>query len=439
MSTRLNFLCLSEDPRSSQRCAELAKEFGYSFSSLPATERIESLPQSFDQIQWVLLHAPSLKGVPLTGLVQSLKSGFKDSFVCIVGEAGESICGDLLLSEEDFFNTSRLEYVSSQIIRAMFVPVPLADFENGSVLDFTLYHLLPLNQKILPVLPKGTPWSEAKLRKLQRVQEVYIQRSEMDRYRHFIDSVLGDSGPGLPTRVRAQYFSFCNSYSQLVFHLINRNESASLKDRKWLYDRCLNQCRELLRTLSLSSDSPDIVSKATVGEVASLERVTAFAAHAGLLSLEASIGDPLEAMMAALLSDLGLLDLQPQLSRKIRQDPIFKSLSKEELKSYRAHPQLSLSFAEEKGLPLTSVLEDIIRKSHERFDGKGFPGDFFGAQIPEEAMVLQICERLEREIATSSGEEARTVKDAKAKVLSEAISDGAAFSPFFLEKIKPVF
>lgn len=64
----------------------------------------------------------------------------------------------------------------------------LAEFPKDTVLDFTLYHLMPLNQKLLPVLPKGSPLSEARLQKLEAIGEVFAQPAdEVDRYRHYVE------------------------------------------------------------------------------------------------------------------------------------------------------------------------------------------------------------------------------------------------------------
>ena len=218
MSARLNFLCVNGDSKALARSQELAADFHYSFGSAGTADEVQALQQKYDQVQFVLISAAGLSNEAAASLVKSTRQTFKESFICvIVGEAdaGKSEAvrkssASLVLFERDFYETSRIEFAASQIIRASFVPVKLGEFPKDSVLDFTLYHLLPLNQKVLPIVPKGTALDEARLKKLSGISEVYVRRDEVDRYRHYVEAHPDSTQARLRSRCRAQYLSFSN-------------------------------------------------------------------------------------------------------------------------------------------------------------------------------------------------------------------------------------
>jgi len=257
-SSRLNFLCVGNESQVLTRCQELATEFEYSFLAVASVDEVLDLDSKYDLVQFVLINAVGLKKEDMTGIVQTVRQVFKDSFINVivdrkipqdVAEFVKKSGANMVLLENEFFETSRLEFIASQIIRASYVPVKLSEFPKDSVLDFTLFHLMPLNQKLLPVLPKGVAFNEARMKKLESVGEVFVRRDEVDRYRAYVESNPDPSGQGLKSRCRAQYLSFCNSHTQLIFLLVDQSENASFKEGKWLYDRCEILARDLLTTL----------------------------------------------------------------------------------------------------------------------------------------------------------------------------------------------
>jgi hypothetical protein len=446
--SRLNFLCVSPDLQATDRCQKLSAEFEYSFHSVQSDDQLLDLEGKYDMVQFVLINAAALeKKEAMVGVVQTARHVFKESFICVVAgrkipaETAEFIKksgANLVLLENEFFETSRLEFIASQIIRASYVPVKLSEFPKDTVLDFTLYHLMPLNQKLLPVLPKGTAFSEGRLKKLEGIGEVFVRRDEVDRYRQYVEAHPDASSTGLRSRCRAQYLSFCNSHAQLIFLLIDQSENASFKEGKWLLDRCEILARDLLTTLSAVGEPWDILNNSSLGEFGSVERSPTVAAYAGLLSLLASIGEPVDVMVAGLLSDVGLLDLHPSITKKMRETYGVEQLKPEELEDYHKHPLMSLNRCLSRKLALKDNVKEAILCSHERVDRTGFPEGRDAESIPPEAMLIQFSELIDRGSMVKMGQARSSVQQVRQDLIQKELSQAKIFSFTFLQKIKPV-
>jgi hypothetical protein len=446
-SSRLNFLCIGSDAPTIARCQDLSTEFEYSFLQTTNADSVLELEGKYEMAQFVLVSAVDLRKEDMTAIVQTVRHVFKESFICVVvdrkipqdvADFVKKSGANMVILENEFFETSRLEFVASQIIRASYVPVKLSEFPKDSVLDFTLFHLMPLNQKLLPVLPKGTPLSEGRLKKLETVGEVFVRRDEVDRYRHYVETHPDASGQGLKSRCRAQYLSFCNSHSQLIFLLVDQSENASFKEGKWLYDRCEILARDLLTTLSAVGEAWDVVNNSSLGEFGSVERSPTVAAYAGLVSLLASIGEPVDVMVAALLSDVGMLELHPKITKKIRQTQNVDALPPEDLQEYHKHPMMSLNRCLSRRLQIKEAIKEMILCTHERNDGKGFPDGKPASKIPMEAMLIQFSEILDRGAMVKMGQARLPVQEVRKQILEESLKDPKIFSYELLSKLKPI-
>jgi response regulator RpfG family c-di-GMP phosphodiesterase len=220
--------------------------------------------------------------------------------------------------------------------------------------------------------------------------------------------------------------------------LIDQSENASFKEGKWLYERCEVLARDLLTTLSAVGEAWDVVNNASLGEFGSVERSPTIAAYAGLMSLLATMGEPVDVMIAALLADVGMLELNPAIARKVRQGHGPDSLSGEEMQEYQKHPRLSLNRCAGKKLPLKENVKEMILCTHERVDGKGFPEGRESAKIPQEAMLIQFSEMIDRGAMVTMGQARTPVQEVRKNLVETEQKSAHIFSYTFLQKIKPV-
>lgn len=448
MNSRLNFLCYSEDPKAAQRCQDIARDFQYSYLAVNTTGQLMEMEGKYDLVQFVVVNAATVKhNLEISGLAQVARQFFRDSFICVIApkklSPEEAVFvkksgANMVLLENEFYSTSRLEFIASQVIRASYIPVKVSEFPKDSTLDFTLFHLMPLNQKLIPVLPKGTPLSENRLKKLEGVGEVYVKREEVDKYKHFVETRTEETATSLMSRCRAQYLSLSNSHTQLMFLLIDQSEFTSFKEGKWLYERCEVIARDLVSTLSAVGEAWDIVNNSSLGEFGSVERSPTVAAYAGLLSLLSSVGEPIDVMVAALLADVGMLELDPKITKKLRETQDIEKLNAEELEEYKKHPVFSVNRCLERKFTLKDSIKEAILTSHEKADRSGFPQQRDATKIPMEGMLIQFSEKIDSAAMIRMGQARAPVEEVRKQLLEAEWKSANTFTLPFLQKMKPV-
>lgn len=447
-AARLNFLYVGADSAGNKRCSDLSLEFQYSYRNIDNADKTLELEGVVEQVQFILLNAVGLeKKEGMAGLVQTIRYVFKDSFICVVADKKipqedvdfvKKSGANMVFLENEFFETSRLEFVSSQVIRASYVPVKVSEIPKDSVLDFTLYHLMPLNQKLLPVLPKGSALNEARMKKFEGVGEVYVKRDEVDKYRLFVEAHPDPTAGGLKSRCRAQYLSFCSSHTQLLFLLIDQSENASYKEGKWLYERCEILARDLLTTLSSVGEAWDVVNNSSIGEFGSVERSPTVAAYAGLVSLLASVDEPVDVMVAALLSDVGMLELHPKITKQLRSDGDWMNLKEEDKNEYKKHPLMSLNRCLNRKLQMKDNIKEMILCTHEKIDGTGFPEQRKSHKISEGAQLIQLSEMIDRAGMIKMGQAKAPIADVRKQIVTDQMNEGKTFAFPLLQKVKPL-
>ncbi len=92
-----------------------------------------------------------------------------------------------------------------------------------------------------------------------------------------------------------------------------------------------------------------------------------------------------QVQIAALMQDLGLLKVPPEILSKPGQ------LTDEEWQFIRQHPLWSLELVEPPAL-LTETVQQAVKHHHERFDGTGYPDGLKGEDIPLPARLLAVAD-----------------------------------------------
>ena len=142
--------------------------------------------------------------------------------------------------------------------------------------------------------------------------------------------------------------------------------------------RALND--ELFLTLAKIIDARDPYAAGHAAKVA--EYAVAMAARLGLPE------DRREALrQAALLHDIGKLGIPERILHKPA------SLTEGEYDVVKNHPQIGADFLETcRGL---QHLAPIVKRHHEWWDGRGYPGEMSGSDIPAKARILAVCDAAE--------------------------------------------
>jgi two-component system, cell cycle response regulator len=127
----------------------------------------------------------------------------------------------------------------------------------------------------------------------------------------------------------------------------------------------------------------DLVEEAAPDVAAHMERT---ARLARLVALEAQLGDPLHSLVVrtARLHDVGKLAIPPW----VREKP--GPLSETERRIMRSHPVTGQAILERK--PALAGLGVLVRASHERWDGTGYPDRLKGSGIPLPSRIVAVCD-----------------------------------------------
>lgn len=379
------------------------------------------------------------------GQVQALRQFFAEAFVLIIAEKKippsdasfikKSGCNYVMLDNE-FETTIRLEYILQQVVKAAYIPVKATDFKVGTQIDFHVYTMMPLNQKILPVIQPGTVLSENRAEKLKTVGELYVKRHHAKIYSDYISIHEDKSAKGLANRCRAQFFTVAHAHTDLIFILTDQAEAASYEEGKRLLTGCMDLAKDLLMTLASLEEPWGIIDQSTFGMIGATDRSIMIASMAALLSFQSSIGNSDDIMMAGLFCDLGLLDLSPSCLGKIDSEQGRSELSPEDQVVFLKHPILSINRLLERKMQLPEQIKEIIHCTHENADKKGFPRKILPEKIPLESMFIHFAETIDLAFRVNFGKARESYPEVRKRVYEQEKKSLSRFNLVFLERLR---
>jgi hypothetical protein len=236
---KIDFLYLGNDKAIQVRCENVSKHFEFHFASLDDINTYFDRSDDFAQTGFIIVSAANVEvESEIAGMVQVLRQVANDAFIgVIVGKrlkpesavfvkkSGASI----VLGEHEVVETCVLEFIASQRIKSSMVPMKTSELVKGTSPDFTIFHMLPLNRKFLPVFPANTEITEGKLKKVETVGEVYLNREDVSRYRAYVEKYQDKSAAGLKSRCRAKFLEFSSAYIDLILLMVDQSEFASFE------------------------------------------------------------------------------------------------------------------------------------------------------------------------------------------------------------------
>ena len=445
MSNRYDIGLVTSDKQLTQRITEISKEFDYTVKIYASID--EFLDSKFEQSVLLAFVKDEKNPNMAAELAQSAKHVDASSYViCGVAKSlpkevaafAKKSGADLILLEDELYNTSKLEFAITQVLRAAYLPLKSSDILPGKALPFELFHLMPQRKKFVKFIFKGDVPDEAKVKKIAEVGEVYVHRSKTTLYKKYIEELNDRTNLGLARRCRAQFLALYSQFSHLVLTLTDQTERASFGEGEKLLSSCREICQDLLGTLGEFSSAWDIVNNSTIGEFGSVERAPAIAAYASLFSLQCSLSKIDEIMLVSLLIDLGMVFLTPDITKKIREDRMAE-FTPEELTAYHKYPQISMDVVLDRKIALSEKMRSIFLAVHERADGKGFPKGLFSEKIPIESQMIQFSKEFDRRTALRIGKARIDQSVVRNQMIAEEIQKMDRFTAPFLDSVKRGF
>lgn len=443
---KIHFVGISARESDHVRMKALSDRFEFGYEKINSSDELLDHANSLDHVPLCAVVCLNMKKEEIAGNLQVVRQTCKEAFiVTILGkkvpvEEAQFIKksgSNLVIFEEAFLEASHLEYIASQIVRGSYIPMKAAELKKEQSFEFSLYHLLPLNNKMLPILPAGTVLTESRFAKMDGIGEFYLKREDIGAYKKYLETAKDLTAAGLKSRCRAHYMNLCWSHAQLIFLLLDQSEASSFQEGKRLLESCEALAKEMLTTLASVGEAWDVVNSSSIGEGSSAERCPTLAAYAGLMSLISSIGDTTTVMVSALLCDVGLLDLHPALSVEMsRVQGNFMLLKGADRAAYEQHPIMGINRCLSRKLPIPDKIKQIILSTHERADLKGFPNQPIPDRIPIEAQLIQFSELVDQRSMTRMGQARRSASEVRSETFMEEFQNASRFTIDFLSKVK---
>jgi response regulator RpfG family c-di-GMP phosphodiesterase len=425
------------------RLADIGQEFEFEFKQFQTVDDLSEIPD-YSSVMLSIFCASGIENAKdISGHVQGIRQLAFDTFIVVLVDkriSADNVSfikksgANLILTESSLFDSSKIEYICSQIIRGSLVPVKASDFIANTEIDFTIKVIMPLNEKILSAATKGSNLSANKLKKFEEAKELYIGRDDLPKFMEYTDRYMDKSNHGIQARCRIQYLNLCKAHADLVFLLIDQSQTTSFDQGRELLENAQKLGQELLVNLAMASEPSTIINNSTFGDSGSTERSTAITALAGLIAVQLGDIQESEVLQAGLLCDLGLVNTSPAVLKKVRAQG-FSSLDEAEFSDYKTHPMKSIDLCLNHKLPLSEKTKKIISCTHEKTNGKGFPQGLLGDKIPKESQLIQFSQLVDERSMIKFGEERKTVKMIKKEIFQEELAKGECFSLDLLKRI----
>lgn len=403
-NSKYDIAVVSDEAEVVRRITNISKDFGFTFLHWPSLD--EFLEKSKASYKLVLSSLTTFQTAEsVAELAQGVRHVVQDQPVvlCCVPKSVDKEAAqfvkksgaNIILIRDEVTTTCKLEFVALQTIHSSFLPVKSSDLLSGTALSFELYHLLPQRGKFIKFAVRDQALTDTKLAKLDEVGEIYIHREDAAAFNAFVASRNDKSAAGLARRCRAQYLALHASFSSLILLLTDQSEGGSFAEGQRLLKVCQDMCDALLGLLGERGQAWEVVNNSAIGELGSVERGPAIAAYAGLMGLQMGLANLNQIMLAALLADLGLVLLSPEIGKLVREGRL-EDLNDEQLAQYRNYPNMSLDLALNRKLALDEKFRALMIATNERADTKGFPKGLNPDKIPTGAQLVQFCRDLDR-------------------------------------------
>lgn len=253
-------------------------------------------------------------------------------------------------------------------------------FNFANSLNFNLYKKENPTQMSL-FLQSNTTIDKEKQQKLQKIEQIYIDKNEKRKYERFIEDnlqkIIQDKSLPLDERTEAVY----TSSSELVNSLFS--DPNALENAKRSEKIVIPILDSIIHNEDTISSYMKIIEYDYYTHTHSLN-VSIYALSLGaVLNLDETSLKYLG--QAALLHDLGKSKINHEIVNKNG------SLNNVEFEQMKRHPELGYDTALSLGINNQAIL-DGIRHHHEKLNGMGYPDGLKGSEITLFPRIIGICD-----------------------------------------------
>lgn len=439
---KLELLILSQSEEVLNRAKHVVSTHHLTFRHLPYTE----LPAAFlgELVKAQLILLAQEKGEDLKSFanrVEHILRLFPRSRVVTVMDASfsrENLEGSqnsrvTALSQAEFFSTLKFEYLCLYRCRSQYFEIQPTDLFPMTTMAFPAFIRLALNQRYLAVVYSNTVLSDERFSRLGQAEGLFIQMRDSEKYLQYINNYFDTSGAGLKKRARALFLSVYFYSLHLNENLLFDFKPASDEHVAEIYGKLRKVAEELFEIMRSEENLWDVFREAVDGEFTEFWRSPWIAVYGALMSIKSGQGDPMVTFLSGLLTDVGLYDLEEDLTRRYFFSEDKKSV--DEQSSYQKHPLLSLNRCLIKKLPLDEQVKSVLVCTHEQADQKGFPNQVPADKLPVEAQLLLFAEKIDQGVLTTMKQTGVGFRFLKEKIWESENTSQGSFGGAFLASI----
>ncbi len=442
MNQKYDVALMTVDLKIAARCKEIAATYDYAVNSINPDYNFSGGQAEFRLI--VIGGAIFSNGGEFSALLTVIRKSLPQAFILYIDtkasvenapEIAKTYKAEIALNEQEFFDTSKADYIFSQAVRATFLPIKSSDLSVNGAITFDIYHLLPLREKFLKFCFVGDVIDEKKFEKLKSVDELYIHRNDAAEFAKYLNISADNSLDGLNRRCRGQFLALYAGYMRLVLNLTDQSQMSSFQKGTELFSECRNLASSLLNVLVCHPNPWAVSHNSIIGDFGSIERGPAVAAYSGIIGIKMELDSIVELMTASLVSELGLLFLSRKITSHLRNDSIDK-LTADEAKEYFKYPNKSIAVILDRKIQLSDAFRVLTLGIHEKADKTGFPQKRLGKNIPIESFAIHFAFELDRRAQVRMGKPRIDLVQAIRALIQEESTNPCHFTLTFVHKIK---
>lgn len=338
------------------------------FSGLPASEVAQILRVGFHNRP--VLFISTQIGKFDRGVV--MKNGFDEAF--------------LLPIDKDQLDRTIARLIGT-IATEVYSPVRLVDIEADTKLDFEIAIFLPRNNKHVALLRQGDKLNQERLDRLRAYRQttVFVASEQMSAFYNYSARRLVELEDGAQSSTE-RLEKLQSSVRDFITGILSASYSQNIAQGR----QATVNIRKVIDQYILLKN-PNSIYQRVLDEVGQKGDAYSHAGHvstySALFSMAAQVGSPNEVAAAALLHDVGISMLPPE----IQVLPESK-MSKDELLVYRTHPKHSLDTLQSRKLLLGDDAISAVLEHHERFSGGGYPNNLDGKRVNVNSQILGLSD-----------------------------------------------
>lgn len=365
-----DLILISENKKVIERVRRLSSTFNINFD-LTSFERIFSLsPKSY---RLAIVDVNSVNDNEALEYLQVSKQIFSPDVLCAVVDMNkkndviktfEKHGADFLITFGDFLDTSIIDYLATQSIEMMYIPVKPQELIQDAPLDFNIHHLISYKSKFVVANCQGEKLSQKKIKHINDLGEVYIHRKEYSKFQKFLQDNMPKSEQGLKVKLRHQFVALQATYTEMSLNLYKNN--FSYENGRRLISECYRLAGELIQSLAYFGNPKEIINNASIFNFGSTERTPAIATYVAIQGILNELPNLEDLMIGTLFSDIGLLKMPLNITDSIRNRKL-ENLDSSENEFFLRHPKLGLNQILHHKIDLSPVSREVILNSHTKY------------------------------------------------------------------------